>query len=117
MRSSFAMVCEEDQSGLMTENCAFCKRRVPTRGHHVVPRCKGGTEIVPTCPSCEDFIHQTWSHNELRDEFNTVEKILADARFQKFLRWLHKQTAGNGLFPERPKPETESEPLPVYDRA
>jgi hypothetical protein len=57
----------------------------------VVPRCRGGREIVPTCHSCEDFIHQTWSHNELRDEFNTVEKIHADARFRKFLHWLHKQ--------------------------
>jgi len=57
----------------------------------VVPRCKGGREIAPTCQSCEDFIHKTWSHNELRDDFNTVEKILADARFQKFLRWLYKQ--------------------------
>ena len=47
--------------------------------------------IVPTCPSCEDFIHKTWSHNELRDTFNSIEKILADARFQKFLKWLHKQ--------------------------
>ncbi len=75
----------------MTESCVFCKRQVPTRGHHVVPRCKGGTEIVPTCHSCEDFIHKTWSHNELRDTFNTVETILADARFQKFLNWLHKQ--------------------------
>ena len=46
---------------------------------------------MPTRHSCEDFIHQTWSHNERRDELNTVEKILADARFQKFLRWLHKQ--------------------------
>jgi hypothetical protein len=36
----------------------------------VVPRCKGGTEIVPTCHSCEDFIHKTWSHNELRGAFN-----------------------------------------------
>src|SRR5215468_10561118 len=71
--------------------CVFCHRSVPTRGHHVVPRCKGGTEIVPTCHSCEDFIHETWSHNELRDVFNTVESILADARFQKFLKWLHKQ--------------------------
>ena len=57
----------------------------------MVPRCKGGTEIVPTCHSCEDFIHKTWSHNELRDVFNTVEAILADTRFQKFLKWLHKQ--------------------------
>ena len=69
----------------------FCQRQVPTRGHHVVPRCKGGREIVPACHSCEDFIHKTWSHNELRDVFNTVEKILADGRFQKFLRWLRRQ--------------------------
>jgi hypothetical protein len=47
--------------------------------------------IVPTCPSCEDFIHKTWSHSELRDTFNSVEKILADARFQRFLKWLHQQ--------------------------
>jgi len=59
-----------------------------------VPRCKGGRDIVPTCHSCEDFIHKTWSHNELRDAFNTVEKILSDTRFQKFLRWLYKQHDG-----------------------
>ena len=76
---------------LMTESCVFCKRQVPTRGHHVVPRFKGGTEIVAKCHSCEDFIHKTWSHNELRDTFNTVESILADSRFQKFLKWLYKQ--------------------------
>lgn len=75
----------------MDDACVFCLRSVPTRGHHVVPRCKGGRDIAPTCHSCEDFIHKTWTHNELRDEFNTVEKIRADERFQKFLRWLYKQ--------------------------
>lgn len=75
----------------MSEECAFCKRKVSTHEHHVVPRCKGGRETVPTCQSCEDFIHKTWSHNELRDEFNTIEKILKDPRFQRFLRWLYKQ--------------------------
>ena len=78
----------------MTEVCVFCQRQVPTRGHHVVPRCKGGRETVPACPSCEDFIHKTWSHNELRDDFNTVEKVVADPRFQKFLRWLGRQQDG-----------------------
>lgn len=75
----------------MDDNCVFCLRNTPTRGHHVVPRCKGGREIAPTCHSCEDFIHKTWTHNELRDDFNTVAKIRADARFQKFLCWLYKQ--------------------------
>lgn len=78
----------------MNEPCVFCRRNVPTRGHHIVPRCKGGREVAPTCQSCEDFIHKTWSHNELRDTFNTVEKVLADARFQAFLRWLYKQQDG-----------------------
>jgi 5-methylcytosine-specific restriction enzyme A len=73
------------------EGCVFCKRNVPTRGHDVVPRCKGGKETVATCHSCEDFIHKTWSHNQLRDEFNTIEKIRADDRFKRFLRWLRKQ--------------------------
>ena len=82
---------EEDWTDGMDEACAFCDRQVPTRGHHVVPRCKGGRDIAPTCHSCEDFIHKTWSHNELRDTFNSVESILADVRFQKFLQWLQRQ--------------------------
>ncbi len=88
------MFLPEHRIGCMTEGCAFCKRKVPTRGHHVVPRCKGGKDTAPTCHSCEDFIHKTWSHNELRDKFNTIVKIQADPRFQKFLRWLYKQQAG-----------------------
>lgn len=68
----------------MADTCVFCLRIVPTRGHHVVPRCKGGREIAPACHSCEDFIHKTWTHNELRDVFNTVAKIRADERFQQF---------------------------------
>jgi 5-methylcytosine-specific restriction protein A len=95
------MFQEDCWTGGMDEACAFCKRQVPTRGHHVVPRCKGGRDIAPTCHSCEDFIHKTWTHNELRDEFNTVEKIQNDPRFQKFLRWLYRQQA-----PERSRSGT-----------
>ena len=84
----------------MDDTCVFCERTVPTRGHHVVPRCKGGREIAPTCHSCEDFIHKNWTHNQLRDDYNTVAKIRADERFQKFLKWLYKQQ-GNAVFKSR----------------
>ena len=48
---------------------------------------------MPTCHSCEDFIHKTWSHRELRDTFNSVAKIRADERYQRFHTWLDKQDA------------------------
>jgi len=75
------------------ETCAFCGRvgAKGLHGHHVIPRCKGGKVIEPTCGSCGSFIHKTWSHNELRDTFNTVEKIQADERYQRFVKWLLKQ--------------------------
>lgn len=75
------------------DKCVFCGMVTWTRGHHVIPRCKGGKHIVPTCVTCESFIHHTWSHNELRDEFNSVERILAEEKFQRFLKWRLKQPA------------------------
>ena len=98
---------EEYRTDGMDEVCAFCNREVPTRGHHVVPRCKGGRHIAPTCHSCEDFIHKTWTHNELRDDFNTVEKIQSDPRFQKFLRWLYKQQEGTFFRTRRNRGRTD----------
>ena len=71
--------------------CVFCNLTTFTRGHHVVPKSKNGNVIVPTCETCESFIHKTWSHNELRDVYNSVELILADKKFQTFLKWRLKQ--------------------------
>lgn len=73
--------------------CEFCGLTTFTRGHHVIPRAKGGKEIVPTCETCESYIHKTWTHNQLRDVYNSVEMILTDEGFQKFLKWRRKQPA------------------------
>lgn len=71
--------------------CQFCKLTVETREHHLIPRCKNGKETVSACQTCEDFIHKTWSHNELRDVFNNVETITSNEGFKKFLKWRLKQ--------------------------
>ena len=73
--------------------CVFCGLTTLTRGHHMIPRSKGGEIIVPSCETCESFIHKTWTHNELRDIYNTVESILNNEKFQKFLKWRLKQPA------------------------
>jgi 5-methylcytosine-specific restriction protein A len=76
-----------------TGKCEFCGMVTTVRFHHLIPRCKGGKETTPACPTCEGFIHSKWSHNELRDTYNTVDAILADEGFQKFLKWRRKQPA------------------------
>lgn len=72
-----------------------------TREHHLIPRCKGGKEVADLCETCESYIHKTWTHNQLRDTYNSVEVILADEGFQKFLKWRHKQPA-SALFKSEP---------------
>jgi glutaredoxin-related protein len=73
--------------------CAFCLREGAPKlhQHHVIPKCKRGKEIVPTCGACGSFIHATWSHNQLRDDYNTVDKVVATPEYQRFLKWLLKQ--------------------------
>ena len=71
--------------------CEFCGLPALTRGHHVVPKSKGGNTTIPTCETCESFIHKTWTHNELRDTYNSVESILESSKFQSFLKWRRKQ--------------------------
>ena len=75
-------------------NCVFCNIDPNTREHHIVPKSKGGVDTVPACETCENFIHKSWSHNQLRDIYNNVETILADEKFQKFLKWRLKQPIG-----------------------
>jgi hypothetical protein len=75
----------------MENKCAFCGLNTYTRKHHIVPKSTGGKITIDTCPTCEDFIHSTWSHKELRDSYNTVESILETEKFQKFLKWRRKQ--------------------------
>ncbi len=78
---------------LETNTCEFCGMNTITRGHHIIPKSKGGTEVVQTCENCESYIHKTWNHTELRDIYNTVESILATESFQKFLKWKRKQSS------------------------
>ena len=71
--------------------CSFCGTDKFIRMHHLVPKCKGGKETIPTCQNCESFIHSTWSHNELRDVYYTVESLLKHPKFQIYLKWKKKQ--------------------------
>ena len=71
--------------------CEFCKLKVHTRRHHLIPRSEKGKAVANTCRQCEEFIHNRWTNHELRDIYNNVEIILKDDDFQYFLKWRVKQ--------------------------
>ena len=88
---------------MMDDNtqCELCGMMTYTRKHHLIPRCKGGKVTADVCPTCEGYLHSNWTHNQLRDTYNNVDTILADEKFQKFLKWRRKQPATT-LFKSEP---------------
>ena len=75
-------------------SCAFCERDVPTIRHHLIPKSKNGIETVLSCASCEQFIHRTWNHAQLKHIYNNVDSIKNSCEYQTFLGWLWKQKPG-----------------------
>ena len=77
-------------------NCPICKRLVPDNcqeRHHLKPRTKGklGKETVTVCLSCGDQLHKLFSLKELDRDYNTVEKIVANEKVQKWVAWISKK--------------------------
>ena len=80
------------------EKCELCKLETHTRRHHLIPRSKGGRETINCCFTCENFLHKTFTNNELHDIYNTVESILQTEQFQRFLKWRLKQKSTETIF-------------------
>jgi 5-methylcytosine-specific restriction protein A len=62
--------------------------------HHLVPRSRGGRDTETICTDCHRQIHALWDNKVLEHELNTVEDILSQQAFQRFLRWIKKQPPG-----------------------
>ena len=74
--------------------CDLCKRDVEvlTR-HHLTPKSKGGAkgEVIKVCLSCKDMIHRLIPNKELDKKYNTAEKLLANPKIKKYVKWIKKQ--------------------------
>jgi hypothetical protein len=87
--------------------CRLCGRRpkAPTTEHHLIPRTchrnkwfqKNFTrqqmrETIPVCRDCHTAIHDLVpDEKRLGRELNTVEKLLADENFGRYVEWVKKQ--------------------------
>jgi len=87
------------------EKCELCKREQVLTSHHLIPKqvhsknwCKrmfDRLEIkkrrAELCGMCHKTIHKFYTHRELGEKFNTVDKLLDNYKMKDFLVWVKKQ--------------------------
>lgn len=78
-------------------NCVICDRELGDENtiskHHLVPKSKGGRhgETILIHNICHQKIHSLFTEKELRDNYQTVEKLRANEEMQKFKKWVSKK--------------------------
>ena len=79
-------------------NCELCEREIERLTvYHLVPRqsvkrkqAEPGSTIN-ICSACHQQLHILLDNKEFTKNFNTLEKLKAKPKVQKFLSWVKKQ--------------------------
>lgn len=70
--------------------CWLCSR--PTGSvvvwHHPVPKSRGGRDVVPMHPVCQQTLTANFSNSELQRFGMDVEGLLANPAIRKFVDWV-----------------------------
>lgn len=72
--------------------CALCGRPFGRRRerHHIIPKSKGGREVVDLHPICHRKIHRVFSNTELA-QLASIEALKDVPEMAKFIRWLSRK--------------------------
>ena len=57
---------------------------------------------MDSCLACHRAIHAFFSNKELAERYNTVKRLMADARFRRAVAWIAKQDPSRKLRTLRP---------------
>jgi 5-methylcytosine-specific restriction endonuclease McrA len=75
--------------------CPLCGRPLiagpSVDAHHLVPRSEGGRETVTMHRVCHSKIHSLFTEQELRDGYDTLDKLRAHPEIAKFIRFVRKK--------------------------
>ena len=78
------------------QTCSICSRPLGKENiskHHLIPKSRGGkdSELIEIHNICHQKIHSVFTLKELRDDFNTVEKLVENEEIAKFIKWVSKK--------------------------
>ena len=74
--------------------CELCRRESASYSrHHLVPRAQGGRNgpTAKLCSTCHRQLHALFSEATLARELGTIEQVLANPQFARYLKWARRQ--------------------------
>ncbi|MET1755984.1 hypothetical protein ABVV53_11025 [Novosphingobium sp. RD2P27] len=84
---------QEDDAPTPVVACWLCGR--PTGKtivwHHPVPKSRGGRDVVPMHPICQQTLIANFTNSELQRHATDVEALLANPNVRKFVDWVAKK--------------------------
>jgi hypothetical protein len=83
----------EEEPAAAVPPCWLCGR--PTGKtvvwHHPVPKSRGGRDVVPMHPICQNTLMANFSNAELQRHGMDVAGLLANPNVRKFVDWVSKK--------------------------
>ena len=59
--------------------------------HHPVPKSRGGRDVVPMHPICQQTLIANFTNSELQRHGNDVQALLDNPNVRKFVDWVAKK--------------------------
>lgn len=70
--------------------CELCGRDIETTTHHLIPKNRKESPTAQICQPCHKQVHATFTHHELKQEYDTIEALREADRLQSFVTWISK---------------------------
>lgn len=84
----------------MSDKCQICGSEEKLTKHHLIPQVKchnkykkiknDESNFIWICDLCHRTIHAYYDENTLRDNYNTLEKLLSAEKFASYVEWRKK---------------------------
>jgi len=82
-----------DDAPVAPPTCWLCGRPAGKTivWHHPVPKSRGGRDVVPMQPICQQTLIANFSNSELQRHAMDVDALLANPNVRKFVDWVVKK--------------------------
>ena len=89
-RDPYGDLHREEEVAVVVPTCWLCGRLTGKTvvWHHPVPKSRGGRDVVPMHPICQQTLIANFTNSELQRHGMAVEGLLAHPNVRKFVDWV-----------------------------